>query len=460
MHLAHVVTHRCRRVQLVCLARFPLFLPSATARLCHWQVSQGGFLQFEDTIFKIQDMIPRHLAKHILQATEAYPVITLMGPRQSGKTTLVRQLFAGHAYVSLEAPDHRAFALEDPRGFLGQFAGGVILDEVQRAPDLLSYIQGIVDEQQQPGQFVLTGSQNFLLLEKVTQSLAGRTALFHLLPFSHSELMGRPPLPLEHIGAALPEHASQPSTGTPESSSLFETLFTGFYPRIHDLKLAPQDWLRNYFQTYIERDVRTLLNVGNVETFTRFVRLCAGRSGQLLKISALGADCGISHDTARRWLSVLEASYVVHLLRPHHRNFNKRLIKSPKLYFLDSGLLCFLLRVQSPEMLVTHPLRGAIFESFAVAELLKTYHHTAREPNLYFWRSADGHEVDVLLERGQTLVPLELKSGETIASDFFKGLRYWRSLPGQAEAPAALVHGGTESRMQQGVAVYSWRDWG
>jgi len=246
----------------------------------------------------MQGMITRHLEKPLRRAATKYPALTLTGPRQSGKTTLVRHLFPKHAYVSLEAPDHRAFALEDPRGFLGQFEQGVILDEVQRAPDLFSYLQEKIDGQSVPGKYVLTGSQNFLLMARVGQSLAGRTAIFHLLPLSRGELLGVPPLAIEQVGR---------QTRRPQSDgrTLFETLLCGFYPRIHDQGLEPQQWLRNYFQTYVERDVRSLLNVGDIETFGRFVRLCAGRTGQLLNISSLGADCGISHDTARRWLSVM-----------------------------------------------------------------------------------------------------------------------------------------------------------
>jgi hypothetical protein len=342
--------------------------------------------------------------------------------------------------------------LDDPRGFLNQFNGGVILDEVQRVPDLLSYIQGLVDEKEDPGRFILTGSQNFLLLEHVTQSLAGRTAIFHLLPFSRAELNARKSLSLEDIGRKLPRRPIA-------DSNLFEVLLAGFYPRIHDKKLEPQDWLRNYYQTYIERDVRSITNIGDMETFSRFVRLCAGRSGQLLNLSSLGADCGVSNATAKRWLSVLEASFIVYLLRPHHANFGKRLVKSPKLYFLDTGLLCYLLRIRSAEELATHSSRGPVFENFVLAELLKTYLNQGLEPDLHFWRDSTGHEVDLLIERGSECVPIEVKSGETVASDFFKGLEYWRSLAGQENCANALVYGGERSTKRTGSVIYSWRDW-
>jgi len=397
-------------------------------------------------------MINRCLEKAIAASARSYPVVTVTGPRQSGKTTLVRKVFQAYEYVSLENPDERAFALEDPRGFLNRFEKPLILDEVQRAPELPSYLQGRVDEDDRPGRYVLTGSQNFLLLERVSQSLAGRTALFHLLPFSRSELAGRRPMPLEDIGRKIPKRSQ-------ETSSLFEVLFKGFYPRIHDKGLKPQDWLRNYYQTYIERDVRSILQVGDIETFGRFVRLCAGRTGQILNLSSLGADCGVSHATARRWLSVLEASFIVHLLRPHYENFSKRLIKSPKLYFIDTGLLCYLLRIRSADELVTHAMRGAIFETFVVVELLKAFLNRGAEPDIHFWRDVGGHEVDIILDQGRARIPIETKSGETVSGDFLKGIEYWRTLSDQARTPAAVVYGGGPSMMRSGTALYSWMDW-
>lgn len=398
-------------------------------------------------------LIKRHLAKTLLAVANMYPVVTVTGPRQSGKTTLVRSVFENHPYVSLENADHRAFAFGDPRGFLGQFDGPVVLDEIQRTPDLFSYIQTVVDERDEPGQFILTGSQNFLLMERIGQSLAGRCSVLHLLPFSRSELLGRKPLDVRKIGNL------GPRKNAPDES-LTEVLFTGSYPRIHDKGLPPQNWLRNYYQTYVERDVREVLNVGDIEAFGRFIRLCAGRTGQLLNLSSLGSDCGISHATARRWLSVLEASFLVYLLRPHYRNFNKRLVKSPKIYFLDTGLLCYLLRIRTPGDLVIHAQRGAVFESFVVSELLKTFHNRGEDADVYFWRDSTGHEIDLLVERGEELVPIEIKSGETMATDFLKGLKFWRSLPGQAESAGALIYGGDQSYRREGFAVRSWQSWG
>ena len=324
-------------------------------------------------------------------------------------------------YFNVLSPDQRSFALEDPLGFLGQFDGPVVLDEVQRVPDLFSYVQVAVDEKpDRTGRFILSGSQNFLLLQSISQSLAGRCAVLHLLPFSLAELLGRRPFPLDSLGRA--------ATGkpAPPKSDLMEVLFTGFYPRIHDKNLSPRDWLASYYQTYLERDVRNVLNVGDLETFGRFIRLCAGRNGQLLNLSGLASDCGVSHVTAKRWLSVLEASFIVALLRPHHQNFGKRLIKSPKLYFLDTGLLCYLLQIRSPEDLYHRAERGAVFESFVVSEFHKNFTHRGEQPGIHFWRDAAGHEVDIIIDMGDRLIPVETKSAQTVASDFFDGLAYWR----------------------------------
>ncbi len=397
-------------------------------------------------------MIRRALLPVLRRAAAQYPIVTLTGPRQSGKTTLARAAFPRHRYVSLEDPDDGRFAREDPRGFLHQFSGPTILDEVQRAPDLFSYIQTMVDESKRPGQFVLSGSQNFLLLEKVSQSLAGRCAILHLLPFSLSELEGRKAFAAARLGRTVPRARKQPSR------DLMEVMFRGFYPRIHDRGLEPRQWLRDYYQTYVQRDVRTILNVGDLETFGRFVRLCAGRNGQLLNLSSLGADCGITHTTARRWISILEASFLIHLLRPHYRNFSKRMTKSPKLHFLDTGLLCYLLGIRSPEEIHNHASRGVIFESLIVSELLKNRLHAGEESDLYFWRDATGHEVDLLLDLGRDLIPMEIKSGMTVAADYFKGLEYWRKLSGRAEAPGVLVYGGDRAYRRQGFVVHPWAD--
>jgi len=397
-------------------------------------------------------VIQRTLAAKLRSAARGFPVVSVTGPRQSGKTTLVRAVFPDHEYVSLEIPDQRQFALEDPRGFLGQFDRPVILDEVQRAPDLFSYIQVWVDEHPgRAGWFILTGSHNFLLMERVSQSLAGRCAVLHLLPFSLAELTGGRPLALDTLGTEVPTNRLRaPARG------LFETLFTGFYPRIHDQGLSPRDWLASYYQTYLERDVRAVVNVGDLETFGRFVRLCAGRTGQLLNLSSLASDCGVSHVTARRWISVLEASFIVTLLRPHHENFGKRLIKRPKLYFLDTGLLCYLLQMRSADELFHRAERGAVFESFVVAELYKNFLHRGEPPALYFWRDAGGHEVDVVIDLGARRIPVEIKSGQTVVPSFFDNLRYWRRVSGRPDSPAALFYGGDRAYRRSDVVVLPW----
>jgi hypothetical protein len=395
-------------------------------------------------------MLKRTLSKKLKTASKAYPVVTLTGPRQSGKTTLVRMAFPDYDYASLEEPDQRAFALEDPRGFLSQFPNEVILDEIQRAPDLFSYIQTIVDSRDIPGHFILTGSQNFLLLQKVSQSLAGRCAVLHLLPFSLSELHQRSPFPVDNIGRKLPGRKRS------LEENLSSVLFKGFYPRIHDKQLTPNDWLGYYFQTYIERDVRDIVNVGDLETFSRFVRLCAGRNGQLLNLSSLANDCGITHTTSKRWISILEASFIVLLLRPHFKNFSKRLIKSPKLYFLDTGLLSYLLRIRSHRDVRTNSLYGSIFESFVVSECLKSYLNKGEEPAIHFWRDSSGNEIDIILDHGDEMIPVEIKAGQTIVSDFFKGIRFWKKLSNDEEQRAALVYGGEKSFIRSDTYVYSW----
>lgn len=395
-------------------------------------------------------MIPRKLEKKLREAAKQYPVVTLTGPRQSGKTTLVRSVFSEYDYISLEDPEQRHFAIDDPRGFLEQFHENAILDEIQRTPDLFSYIQTIVDEVDRPGQFILSGSQNFLLLKSISQTLAGRCSVLHLLPFSMSELMESPDLSIDEIGINIP------SKRNPPKMDLFRCLFTGFYPRIHDKKLDPQDWLKNYFQTYIERDVRDIVNVGDLVAFQRFMGLCAGRAGQLLNLSSLATDCGITHTTARRWLSILETSFVVLQLHSHYQNFRKRLVKSPKLYFIDTGLLCYLLRIRKPEELLLHSSRGAVFESYVISEIHKRALHYGKEADLYFWRDSAGHEVDVILNKVPKPTPLEIKSGKTVARDYFKGIDYWRKISGDSQAAAALIYAGDRSFRQKGVTVYSW----
>ncbi len=398
-------------------------------------------------------IIPRHLEPALREAARHFPVVTLTGPRQSGKTTLVRATFPNHAYVSLELPDERAFAREDPRGFLARFAGPVILDEIQRVPELLSYIQAAVDaDTGARGRFILTGSHNLLLREKVSQSLAGRTAVLHLLPLSLTELWRHPPLDPERLGE--PPQAGPP----PHADSPWPVLHAGFYPAIHDRQVPAPLWLAAYRETYLERDVRQLVQVGDLEAFDRFLRLAAGRNGQLLNLSSLAADCGITQPTARRWLGVLEASYLVVRVPAYRSSRRKRLVKAPRLYFLDTGLLCHLLRIETPQALEQRAERGAVFEAFVVSELHKAYLHAGRASTLHHWRDIQGHEVDLILETSRGPLAVEIKSGATVAADFFRGLRRWRQTLGEPSAPAALVYGGTERYFREQVAVHPWHD--
>ncbi|MYN65834.1 MAG: ATP-binding protein [Acidobacteria bacterium] len=395
-------------------------------------------------------MLRRHLTEALCAAAALNPCVTLTGPRQSGKTTLVRALFPDHLYLSLEAPDLRTRAIEDPRGFLAQ-GDRLILDEIQRAPDLLSYIQILVDEDDRSGRFILTGSQNILLMESVSQTLAGRTALVRLYPLSLAELLERPPVDAEHLdgddaggAAAVPDR------------SLWKTLVDGFYPRIHDRGVPAGEWLADYLRTYIERDLREVMQVSDLRSFERFMRLAAAHTGQELNLTGLASDVGITQQTAKRWLAALEIGYLATTLPPHHASYRKRLRKRPRLHFLDTGLACYLLDIRDAATLERHPLRGAIFESFVVSELIKSFAARRRDAPLYFWRDATGHEVDVLIDTGGRVIPLEVKSGRTVAADAVDGLVWWTSISGNPNRGGVLVHGGSERFEFKGVRVLPW----
>lgn len=380
-------------------------------------------------------MIHRSLSTTIGRLAKGFPVIVLTGPRQSGKTTLVRAIFPDKPYLSLENPDLRLFANEDPRGLLGRYPDGAIFDEVQRAPELLSYIQGIVDEQRTPGRYILTGSQNFALSRQVSQSLAGRAGIAQLLPLSGRELKAAGLL----------------------SSDLDQWLFNGGYPVLYNTTVTTTDWFASYVATYLERDVRDLTSVRDLTTFQRFLRLCAARTGQLLNLSSLAIDCGIAQSTATAWLSILEASYIVFRLTPHFANFGKRLVKTPKLYFHDTGLAAFLLGIQTPEQLATHGARGALFETLIVSEYLRQRWNRGEVSNLYFWRDSSGIEVDLLLDEAGTLCPVEIKSGQTVAGDMFKALKKWQTISGSTAEPC-LIFGGDGAYVRNGVRVSGWRE--
>lgn len=385
-------------------------------------------------------MIPRKIT-NILLSYNKFPVIAILGPRQSGKTTLVQNIFKNHTYISFENPEMRDLATNDPRLFLKTFENqnGIILDEFQYVPHILSYIQLDVDEKNRPSYFILTGSQNFLVNQSITQSLAGRVGILTLLPLSIQELKD---------GQLLPSDAD-------------EIMFKGGYPRLYDQNITPEQLYPSYIQTYVERDVRQLINVVNLRAFQRFIQLCAGRVGQLLNVAEIAGVCGISAPTAHQWLSLLEASYLIFLLRPHFNNFNKRITKSPKIYFYDTGLACSLLAIDSPQMLALHPLRGNIFECFIMADLFKQCFNRGTRPPLYFWRDQNGRlEVDCIIDTGLKLVPLEIKSGETVASDFFKNLLTWDELTQTDPEQNYLVYGGNLEQHRNIGTLMGWQSIG
>jgi len=383
-------------------------------------------------------MIPRDIAPWLERAARTWPSITLTGPRQSGKTTLCRELFPHLPYRSLEAPDVRAFAAEDPRAFLAQLPDGAVIDEVQRVPDLCSYLQGVIDADPAPGRWILTGSQNISLLESVSQSLAGRTAICNLLPLSHREILRFPRRP----------------------KTLDVTLFAGGYPRIFDRELDPADWLGSYIAAYIERDVRTVANIGDLAAFQRFVALCAGRTAQLLNYASLAGDCGITQPTAKAWLGVLETGFIAFRLPSFHGNLRKRLVKMPKLHFYDTGLVCWLLGIRTPDQLRIHPLRGAIFETWVVSEIAKHRINRGETGGLYFYRDSNGAEADLLIEHPSHLAIVEAKSAATASSDLFAGARRVQRHFAQQSRPCSLIvaYGGETTEHREAGDLVPWRE--
>ncbi len=376
------------------------------------------------------NIIDRTAEQYLVRFAEQYPVVTITGPRQSGKTTLCRKVFADKQYVSLENLDTRQFAKEDPRGFLAGLSDGAVLDEVQHAPDLLSYIQTIVDERQEKGLFILTGSQQFEVTNAINQSLAGRTAILKLLPFSIEEL-------------------GQFCSGR----SIDQLILTGFYPRIWKEGLDPAHALASYIETYVERDIRQLVHIKDLTLFQRFLRLCAGRIGQLLNLNGLASDCGISHQTARNWLTLLEASFILFRLPPYFNNISKRLVKSPKLYFYDVALASHLLGLDNENHVSRDPLRGNLFENMVIVEAVKHRLHRGKRPDFYFFRDSNGNEVDLLINIGPEFYPVEIKAGMTINRDYFKGLDYFAGLF-PTPYGRGLVYGGNEAQQRSNASVY------
>lgn len=362
------------------------------------------------------------------------PAIALTGPRQSGKTTLLKATFPNYDYVNLEHPPTRELALNDPDQFLSQYSKGVIIDEVQRAPQLFSYLQVLIDEQKKMGKHILSGSQNFALLENISQSLAGRVALFNLLPFSYKEMI----------------------TGGLKIKNVEQLIFKGAYPAIYDRKISPDFYYASYLNTYVERDVRVLVNVQNLSLFETFVKLLAGRVGQLLNLSEIGNALGIDHKTVKKWLSVLETSFIIYLVQPYHTNFNKRLIKTPKLYFYDTGLACNLLGIDEEKQLTNHWAKGGLFENFVINELLKERINKGTKPQLYFWRDSQGNEVDLLIQEKGKTIAIEIKSSKTYNPNFFNGLIYYSNLSNLKKNERFLIYAGENELKTANGELVNW----
>ncbi|MCP4695751.1 MAG: ATP-binding protein [Gammaproteobacteria bacterium] len=385
-------------------------------------------------------MIRRNLETRLRQLVQYYPVVTITGPRQSGKTTLCKGVFPEKPYVSLEPLDMREYAQRDPRGFLAEYEGGAVIDEIQHTPELLSYLQAEVDVRPESGRYILTGSQHFGLSQAISQSLAGRCGVLALLPLSLDELHRFPAPPVD----------------------LFTALWQGGYPRIHDQNIPAGQWLADYIATYVQRDVRQIVNIGDLQTFSGFLKLCAANTGRELNLSSLGGDAGVSHNTARSWLSVLETGYILHRLPAWHRNLRKQVVKAPKLHFFDSGLACHLLGIREPEQLRHHPLRGAIFESWTVSEIYKARIHRGLMPDLFHYRESRGLEVDLVLEQADSLTAVEMKSGATLSMDFLTGLRRFaaRLQPtGEKQnIKSYLVYGGNATQRRSDVFILPWSE--
>jgi predicted AAA+ superfamily ATPase len=382
-------------------------------------------------------MIKRNLESQIKKYADQYPVLSIVGPRQSGKTTLARYVFPNYRYVSLENLDTRRMAEDDPRGFLHDYQPPVIIDEIQRAPHLFSYLQEKADLIPSSAQYVLTGSQQFLLMESISQSLAGRVINFKLYPFSYNELYNlQEDTELEGIFSIKKDGERSPS------NDIEDILFTGMYPRIHDKKLSPRKWLENYVLTYVGRDIRQLINVNNLRTFENFLKVIASHSGQLINYASVSSTVGVSLPTVKSWISLLETSGIIFILPPHHRSFSKRVVKTPKILFTDTGLLCFLLSIRNSNDLKHHPLFGNIFETFVISEFFKRICHIAEIPPLYFWRDKTGNEIDLLVDFGNRLYPVEIKSSRTYSPSFKENITEWFGLRGNTQTEGLILFNG------------------
>ena len=380
-------------------------------------------------------MIQRQQQAKLLSLAKQFPVISIIGPRQSGKSTLVKHCFPKYDYISFEDIDNRRRALLDMRGFLEQYGKGVIFDEVQRVPELFSYLQTHVDASGKKGRFILTGSHNYLLQEKVSQSLAGRVAMLRLLPFSMQELADAGKLPAD----------------------IHKILFKGFYPRLFSSRVQPSDWYPSYIETYMQRDVREIKNIPNLNYFQKFLHLLAGRHGQQLNLTSLATEVGVVHNTISSWISILEASYVIYLLKPHFNNFNKRITKTPKIYFYDSGLVCSLLGIEKAEQLHTHHIKGPLFEGLIITELIKARFNAGLSNNCFYWRDKTGNEVDCIIDKAGSLTAIEIKSGKTINGDYFNNLNFWKTLSGNTNK-SYLIYGGMETQKIKNNIVLPWKN--
>ncbi|MBW1891588.1 MAG: ATP-binding protein [Deltaproteobacteria bacterium] len=385
-------------------------------------------------------MIRRNLQPLIRTYAKQYPVVAIVGPRQSGKTTLARHMFPRHTYLSMENLDIRHMAQDDPRGFLDDNGINLILDEIQRVPSLFSYLQERVDLDDSPSSYVLTGSQQFLLMENITQSLAGRIITFRLYPFSFNELHeASPDKDIDSIFTIKPGFIKNGN-----KVDILKTIFTGMYPRIHDKQLDARKWIENYIITYLERDIRSLVNVENLKLFEDFLKISASMSGQLINYTSISNSIGVSQPTVKKWLSLLETSGVIFFLPPHSRNFRKRIVKTPKLYFTDTGLLSFLLSIRKPEELSGHPLFGNIFETFIISEFYKRVHHIGEAPPFYFWRDKTGNEIDLIADMGSTLIPIEIKASKTYHPEFKSNMTSWMKLKGNAVNRGYVIYRGNQ----------------